>query len=773
MKKRVADFFLRRPLFYGAIFFGVTLVSIHSLSPETIHRIPADSVYWLAKENPKNVKVDGRIVSEIKEFEAFYGGSYSTFLIQCQSATFESGRPIPLSGKVKVSAAYSLKNLRLGDRIRVSGRLSLPRPQRNPGGFDARKYWAHQGVWALVSLGKEDRLEFLERPKGFVWDRWIAELRGYLSKQLSFGFDRDQGAFLQALLLGERGDMSEETKDLFAKTGTVHLLAVSGFNVGFVCAVLLFFLAPFRLHTTIKWLLVLAGVWFYCVLVGWQAPLVRATVMATVFIGAKILGRKSDLLNSLGLAAILLLAVNPSDLWDVGFQLSFAAVLGMALFMKVFVQELPAFESRLKNPMELILRYFRELFWVSFVATIATLPITVQNFYQVTPLSLAANLIAVPLSFALFFLGFVFLMTFWWVPKSLAILPWALKGLMAFFVKTLEAVASLPFSVVTVGKLDRPLLLLLTVGLFYFLSEKKIRSAWFRAFIVVLFAAGIFFIQEALRHQDRSFRMTMLDVGQGDAIYFEFPGGGNLLLDAGKGEPQDEGRRTITPFLKSKGVRCLDTVVISHPQADHIGGMKTLLGEFKVGRIMDAKKFYDSGIYDDLKRDIFHREIPYQKIRKGSRILADKEVEIQVLSPDVEQSLEGNINDESLVLKIIYGKNSFLLTGDIQTSAMARLLESGDDLRSDVLKVPHHGARVDEMGREFLNQVWPKVSLISAGENNIFHHPRPETLEALSEISDNQIYRTDQSGAITVTSDGNRLNVEPFIASRLLIEKKS
>ena len=255
--------------------------------------------------------------------------------------------------------------------------------------------------------------------------------------------------------------------------------------------------------------------------------------------------------------------------------------------------------------------------------------------------------------------------------------------------------------------------------------------------------------------------MTVLDVGQGDAIYLEFPGGGSLLMDAGRGEGFDQARRSVVPFLKYKGVRELDAFVISHPQSDHVGGLSAVLKETRVRNVVGPGKPYGSALYRKLQREIADERSVSWVAERGARLTGFEGVSIDVLNPDPGPEGSKNINQDSVVLKITHGSTSFLLTGDIEGAAMRKILLSGADVRADVLKVPHHGAKLDENGLRFVRAAAPAFSVISVGENNPYRHPRPETLEALAAVPGNRLFRTDRDGAVTIISDGRKILYSP------------
>lgn len=216
----------------------------------------------------------------------------------------------------------------------------------------------------------------------------------------------------------------------------------------------------------------------------------------------------------------------------------------------------------------------------------------------------------------------------------------------------------------------------------------------------------------------------------------------------------------MSPFLRSKGIRTIDKLVISHPQEDHIGGLFTVLEDFRVLEVVHAGKPYGSQVWKKLQEQLAKEGSHELIVGRGDSLQAPRGVDIRVLHP-LKDALSKNINDDSVVLKVECGADSFLMTGDIQTPAIRSLLLSGQDLEADVLKVPHHGARLNAQGAAFVQAVRPKVSLISAGARNPFGHPAPETLEALNAVPGDQVLRTDENGFISVRPKDGALVVSP------------
>ncbi len=749
----------RRPFFYFS-FILCGLIPLWSFLPvPKFPKKPTDKgVESLIQKEPAPLFLGGKIVSEVQQRQTFGEDTKNYFIFEVERVWSDLDHEGDLiKGKVRVSWKNAPKYLDYGNSLVLEGELDEFPGKRNPGGFDSKSYWNRHHVQAAFFADAMSRYRILERKPGNPLIQTAIRIRQTLSKKISWDFSPRDAAFLKALYLGEKSDLDQDFKDLFLKTGTMHLLAVSGFNIGFLMTALLLFIKPFPVPGNIRLGFLLISIWVYCFIVGWQAPVARATLMATVFLLAELIGRKSDGLNTLGLAACIILLIDPNQVYDVGFQLSFVAVLGLMTVVPVFLKKPLFLPNEKKNLWEKSRDWSEDLFWVSFVSLFTTLPLTVQNFYIVTPYALAANLLLVPLTFLLFLFGVPYLFISFFAPKALVTVTIPMKVIMAWCIKILFFMENLPYAVWVTGKLTWWLWAVLTVGLLFIFFSPYFKTRAARAFALILFCMNLFVIQEIYLHFSRKFEMTMLDVGQGDSIYFEFPKGANLLVDAGGARFSDKGRWVLEPFLRYKGVRSLDAVLISHPQEDHVGGLMTVLEDFKVKRVFHAGFSYDSPRWHEIEQAIEKEKSLMLKVGRGREIIGYPGTRILICHPQLEAEEDSNINNESIVLKLIYGDVSFLMTGDIEKEAMESILLSGQDISADILKVPHHGSKTNLPSKDFFDAVSPHLSLISCGRRNPFHHPSALTIDLLNQIEGNKVLRTDEEGAITIHSDGTRI----------------
>ena len=274
--------------------------------------------------------------------------------------------------------------------------------------------------------------------------------------------------------------------------------------------------------------------------------------------------------------------------------------------------------------------------------------------------------------------------------------------------------------------------------------------------IVALAALAISIWALVLSRPTHLLKVTFLDVGEADSIFIQFPYGGNMLIDGGQGGRYDAGRRALTPYFRKHGIRRIDAILLTHPHDDHVGGLPTVLRNFKVGLVLDSGQPHTSYSYEEFLGLVEERRIPYRVVKAGTRIRGYEGAEIHILNPPptLLEGTRSDLNNNSVVLKIIYGKTSLLLSADIEAEAEERLLSYGHWLKATVIKVPHHGSR-SSSSQPFLELVDPEVAIISVGRRNPFHHPSSVVLKRYQEMGI-KTYRTDRQGAVIFTSDGRK-----------------
>ncbi len=669
---------------------------------------------------------------------------------------------LPVRAKLLVSSKDTTLRVKIGQRVFLRGYISQPSGKRNPGGFDYRAYLARRNISARFYLKQGEPLKLLSSNHGtFFQIRLIASLRNVFSQQITHHLGQTEEAFLlKGLLLGQRGQIDPEIQRRFARTGVIHVLAVSGLHVGFILLLLMGLFSILRLPEIPRTILLILALIIYAALTGGKPPVVRASLMAAIILLGYLFQRRANVVNSLAVAALILLMINPFMLFDAGFQLSFLAVLGIVLF---YNRILNFFQFSPQNALQRFLKMkLLPLLIVSFAAQLGTLPLTLYYFHRLPTYALLANLVVIPLVFVIVALGFALITLGPLWPFLGNLLAWPVKILLAFLIHFVTFFSSLPGSAVeSFGHLSLWYLLtyFILLGILWFANNpRRVRQLA----LGMIFLLILWYGTDVVSHLQPTLKVTFLDVGQGDGSVVEFPDGQFLTIDAGpRTESFDSGERIVFPFLRYDGGRRLDVMMISHHHEDHVGGAPYLLAHLPVEEVWDNGDSLAEPIYQLYRSIIGRKQIPLRAVSAGFHRLDWHGASIWIFYPLNPSHKTGqadpsdNENNHSVVVKICFGNRSFLFTGDIERPVEEKLLQFGALLKSDVLKVPHHGSKTSST-LEFLQTVHPHYAVISVGAHNRFHQPSEEVLQRLKQLNI-QTFRTDKEGAIVFCTDGKQL----------------
>jgi competence protein ComEC len=491
----------------------------------------------------------------------------------------------------------------------------------------------------------------------------------------------------------------------------------------------------------------------YAQLAGNEVATLRSVVMGMVFFGAVVVDRRRHLLVSLAAAAVILIANTPGTSQEISFQLSFAAVLGLIVVLDRFwpwwLRREEEHLMRLRGWRGRLWRSVALYFAVSIAALAATTPLGAFYFNQVSAIALLANAVVVPLlgSIAVA-LGLTAALIYWILPPLASLLVWAAGFFIDIGIAAVRIFAAIPlaaFTVVTPTKIE--LALLYTGMLAGFCLGGRRRAAVLAA-VALLSCIDIGWWWRARLHDDE-LRVTFLSVGQGDSAVVEFPGGAVLVVDGGglMSPTFDVGERIIAPYLWSRRIATIDYLVVTHPQWDHYGGFGFLSENFAPRQLWSAETSSASESYSRLLERLRRAGTRFQTLGRGD-VLRIGGVDVTAVAP-AANAAGLSVNDRSLVLSLSYGRRRVLLTGDIEAAAERLLVqESGDELRSVVLKVPHHGSATSSTA-EFVAAVRPGVAVVSAGADNRYGFPARRVIGRYAAVS-SQVLRTDLDGAVEV-----------------------
>ena len=685
---------------------------------------------------------------------------------------------VAVTGRVRVRFAPSrhgppraaFPRVTQGDRLRLVGDLRPPPAPRNPSDFDYGAYLRRRGLYATLTLYDGADVAVTGSAAGPV--TWVVRrARAYVEAHLARHVpDADARAVLRALLLGDRSQVTDATRAAFADTGLMHLLAVSGLHVVLVGFVLYGLLRPLLVRLGLGWrpaevtraALTVVVLGFYALLTGGSASVVRAVVMAALLIGGHVLQRSAHALNTLGVAALVLLAARPTMLLDAGFQLSFAAVAAIVTLNPVLHHVVPA-----RWTAHAAGAWVVQMTTVSLAATLGTAPVLLAHFGQVAFAGLALNLVAIPAT-GLALAGALLTTLAGGLSTAVA---GVLGAATTACVQVLLATATLGAE--TLGALtwrgavaDPWRLAAMTAALVALAQLRRPRLRWRlagAALACVAVSLGL-----ALARGDHRPRLDVLffDVGQGDAALLTMPNGRTLLIDAGKRTPtSDAAVRTILPHLRRHGVDRLDAVVVTHADSDHLGGVPSLLRAVEVGAVWHNGWPADTELYAETMHLLDSLRIPHRAARAGDTLALDPSVAIQVLAPPPAPAAHGfGENDASVVLRAVYGRTRWLFAGDVEAAAERWLTtHAADVLASDVVKVAHHGsstsstpALVEAATRRAADgaaRAAPVHAVVSVGARNGYGLPSAEVLGRWRDAGA-RLHRTATAGAVHLRSDG-------------------
>ncbi|MBI2104282.1 MAG: DNA internalization-related competence protein ComEC/Rec2 [Candidatus Omnitrophica bacterium] len=665
----------------------------------------------------------------------------------------------PLRGRVLMQLAAGAFPVSYGDDLIVEGTWSRVPSRGNPGQYDWRSALARKRIHGLVRVRSFDGVALLRRGQGNPLLAAVSRWRRRWAALIERRFTPSHAGLLLAALLGARTELDEEVEEAFVATGTIHLLVISGFNVGIIALLLEWLLKLLGVPWRLRLAGAAAGVGGYCLLTGLAPPVARATVMAWVVLGALALDRVISWPNTLAAAALAILWLEPSQLFDPGFQLSFGAVLSLLAFARAWSGGV---EQRLgwAHPAWLR-RYAAGSLGATCAIWVGLSPVLAWYFHLVSPVSLLANLLVAPLVSALVGLGTPLLLVGAWCEPAIRWSGWALTALLDAAVRVVWWCQRIPGGHWFVAPPSPGWL----AGYYGLLGLSLLRRplGWTHGRLLACWLAGLAlwaWSGVALRAaESRWLRVDILDVGHGDSCLVRTPAGHALLIDAGT---QEAGRARVVPFLRHAGITALDALVLTHADEDHLGGAIPVLAALPVRRLLT------NGVQDDtmsarqVRRLAASRGVPETALAAGMTLGGGPGVRLEVLHPPLGlvPGTAPASNDNSLVVKAARGAVSFLLTGDIEEAGLPWLLRAEDGrLGASVLKVPHHGSRLGRAGEQLFRRVRPAFAVVSVGRAHRL--PAPETLEALRG-GGAVVVSTQADGAVRLRTDGRRLDVRTF-----------
>lgn len=669
----------------------------------------------------------------------------------------------PVSGTVLVTV-QRFPEYGYGDLLLVHGLLETPPEFAS---FSYRNYLARKGIYSQMRMPRVTRIG---SDRGCLVSAAIYGVKDRAGDFIARSTPDPEASLLQGILLGIRSGIPDNLLDAYQATGTSHIIVISGANVAIVVALVHQTLGRLVGKRRAFWFTV-AGIAVYVLLVGADAVVVRAALMGILYITARHLGRQATAYVSLFASALLLTVVRPLSLWELGFQLSFAATLGLALFTTPIERLADLALSRFVQAgrVQSLVRILSDVLIMTFAAQILTIPLIAYTMGRVSLVALLANLLILPVQPAVMSLGGVAMLV-GLVPfleplaRLVGLVPWLC---LAYTDAVVRAMARLPLASVQTGPIAAGWVILYYTAVLAAVWALRRRREFrlgadkakpgrqstrvARMAIAVIVILGLQILPDL---PDGRLHVAFLDVGQGDAILITTPRGQQILVDGGPSPV------SLTSALGGEMPfwdRSLDLVVLTHPDADHLAGLAEVLERFSVAGWLDNGRGSDGPIFLECEALLEQKGVPRHVANAGTRLDLGRGVVLDILHPQPGLPSPGSSsNNESIVLRLEWGAVSFLMTGDIEAEAEKQLLDAGQPLRANVLKVAHHGAAASS-SEAFLSAVAPSVAVISVGADNLAGHPRQEVLDRLNHLGGTVLVRTDEQGTAEFTTDGQHL----------------
>jgi len=640
-----------------------------------------------------------------------------------------------------------------GDVLKIQGKLVKPIAKKNYGEFDYELYLAQRRIFTYINIWQDKDIQKIRKERINLLISFSVYVRNKIKDLIGNLIDCPHDSLLIGMLLGEKTYLSPEVKDVFIESGIMHILAISGLHIGIITFALFVFFNFLHIPKRIKIISIIVILIMYASITGFRPAVVRASIMFSILIIGKLINRRGNLYTSLFLAALIILLINPLTLYDAGFLLSFIVTFFIIYLSPIFQELFLKIPDWIRKPLS-----------VSIAAWLGIFPLSAYFFYKVSLIAIITNVLIVPLAGIAVILGFItFFMGLMSIPLAnlMANINYYVLMLITLLAKLFS---SLPFSYIHIAQPSiisiflYYSLIFLVIEIFYrkiFPAKLKIK------FIILTLSAALIVIIVQIFYPLDNLKVNFINVGEGDCILIEAPKKCNILIDGG-GTPQssfDVGNKIVIPYLRRKGIDKINLLVLTHPHLDHLEGLLPILREFKVDMVLDTGLTCDIPEYNEFISLIKRKNIPYHQAKAGDNFIFGKNLEMLLLNPlnNYDCYDESDFNNASIVIKLFYKSSKFLFTGDIEEVAEKRILIWQNILKSDILKVAHHGS-LSSTSWGFLNEVDPIIAVISVGKNN-FGHPSSKIIERL-QGKNIKIYRTDENGTIIIRTDGKKYFVK-------------
>lgn len=752
---------IKRPLVAAVLFVILLIMAYDSLGKD-------EGFAYIGK----TLSLTGRI-KEIKSYDVPFGErSYrlkvkadsdeiNAFILKIKESDLFAG--CNLHNDVDIDLSELSKRL-YGRKISCTGSFEAFDGELNPGQFDAASYYKNEGYTGILNA---ENIRIVKEEESFSPDIYLHRLNLAISdKYKKILGDKNAGS-LSAMVLGDKRGLDEEIKELYQKNSISHLLSISGLHISLLGGAVFLFLR--RLKVSFRFPLIASSIILiiYGAFTGFSVSTSRAVIMMSVLFISFVIGKSYDLPSGLALAALILIVINHRAIYQSGFLLSFFAVIGIFYIMPelLYIFKVDIYHKRgIIKGLHLLLASIIS----SISILLATLPIVLNNFYEVSLTGILLNIIVIPLMSLVVITGllggFVALASETMGSFLLGITHYILN-LYTLLCRLGDRLTCLRLIIGKPDKWQIVLYYLILVIVFYLLALKRrenkldslknnLSKEYNTSKRIVVTGLMTFTSFLIIAYKPREFSINMLDIGQGDCFVVNDGNNDIYISDCGSTTVQNVGKTRLLPFLKSKGWGKVDTIFISHMDKDHVNGVNDLLkcAEITIGRIIISASYKSDKLncaeLEELKELAKMRDIKLFYMKKGDEIVG-KDISFRCIYPTGEEDIKDQ-NEASIVMRMDYKGLSMLFTGDIAGSTEEKIIDSSDEdiLDCDILKVCHHGSK-NSSTDDFLKKVSPKLYLISCGLMNRYGHPHRDALSRMTGEG-GRILRTDHMGGTQI-----------------------
>jgi len=613
-----------------------------------------------------------------------------------------------------------------------------------------------------ASVKSRDGIQLLDSPPAALFAKVRAKIRQTAARALLDDLPSDGSAqgMLQALLLGYRGDIDSDTYRAFRRTGLLHFVSLSGMHFGILVGIVWWLCKTAGLMKPGRAVVCILAIALFLLVVPARAPTVRAAIMGWVFCASFLFRRRPNAMNTLSLAAIVLLLIRPTQLFEAGWQLSFGTVLGILLFEQRIKSAIDDAVERFSSELDfrkswIAARLLRKaartalpMFYVGLAAWLGGAGILLYHFGTITPLASIWTVLVFPLVGAILTLGFSKILLFFLLPTLSGILGVVVTGLSAALIWVVKLIGHAGSLHILIGHVPFWPVVLYYCFIVFVMFARFRRPVVTKAvcattvLVIVVIVAGT----KWRRTHTSELVLTCLDVSHGQAIFAQFPGGGNALFDAGSLHISDVGRRIVAPFLDYKAISRIDTVFISHNDIDHINGIPEVVESCETRRVYANEAFFEDagqwGAAKFLNDNLNRAGLRIERVTAGVDFGGN--VRIKSLWPNEDAAAEQfTENDKSLVLLIEFAGRRILLCSDIEKTAQKEIIRLNPDLSADVVVVPHHGSKLTTEPA-FIKSLGANILIYSCGRRGY------EGLREAERTGSAEHFYTPEHGAIAI-----------------------